>query len=309
MNYINNKLERIHKEDINFDIENHYKNMISFIECLGINKELVLQIYYDSLGFIIQFTDGAEYKTKYNGVVNSHKFPSHAGAFATLIEQQQCEDGFKVIPGICLRNKDVNRNLHVFTHESFHVFSDKTELPYNEKGINYSKSGLKVIYYNRKDEMINSKYNATGLNEGITELLTRKFLNEKGNNQYLFQVIITQIISSNDSSIFEAYFSRNDGEVINFFEKFENIQDIMSGDELVNMSPNIILDKDIIYHYLNAAITYNLNLVSEEKFEEEIFKIKNIVSELDKDRDYRLDSGSYIDMVNDIISKRHNILK
>lgn len=303
MKYIDNNYEYINKNEINFDIENHYKKMLDFMSKLGIKEELLLQMYYDSLSFIIQFTNGIEYKTKYNSNINNHKFLNYAGAFATFMEQEQSDVGFKIIPGICLRNRDIEKNVHIFTHESFHAFSEKTELPYDQNGINYAKSGLKVIYYNRNDEMVNNKYTPTGLNEGITELLTRNFLGETGNRNYLFQVVIAEILSNNDTSLFETYFSRNNQDVINFFTKFENTQNILSGQDLINMSPNIITDENIIYKYLEGAITYDLNIVDAEKKEEEITKIKNIVSELDKSLDYRLDNGSYLDMVNEIIIK------
>lgn len=309
MKYIDNNYVHINKDEINFDIENHYKTMLDFISTLEIKQDLILQMYYDSLSFIIQFTNGVEYKTKYNGTINNHKFLNYAGAFANLMEQQQTEDGFKITPGICLRNKAIENNVHIFTHESFHAFSEKTELPYDENGINYAKSGLKVIYYNRNDEMINNKYTPTGLNEGITELLTRNFLGETGNKNYLFQVVMAKVLSSNDISLFESYFSRNDQDVINFFTKFENTQDILSADDLINMAANIIADQSLIYKYLEGAITYDLNRIDDDQKEAEIIKIKNIVSELDKDLDYRLDNGSYIEMVDEIISKQQRIHK
>lgn len=309
MKYIDNNYEYMNKNEINFDIENHYKKMLNFISELGIKKELLLQMYYDSLSFIIQFTNGIEYKTKYNGNINNRKFLNHAGAFATLMEQEQSDIGFKIVPGICLRNKDVKNNIHIFTHESFHAFSEKTDLPYDENGINYAKSGMKIIYYDRNDEMVNDKYTPTGLNEGITELLTRHFLGETGNRNYLFQVVITKILSSNDLSLFESYFSRDDQDVINFFTKFENTQDILSSEDLINISPNIITDKNLIYKYLESAISYDLNIIDDEKKEEEITIIKNIVSELDKDINYRLDNGTYLEMVDEIISKQQRIHK
>lgn len=309
MKYIDNNLNRIDKNEIDFDIENYYKNMISFVENLGIEKELALQIYYDSLSFILEITDGKKYQTKYNDTINTYSFPNNVGAFATLLDQKQTEDGFIVTPGICLRSNNINRDKHIFTHESFHAFSYKTDLLYNEKGINYTKTGMKIMYYDRKDELINAKYNATGLNEGITELLTRKFLKENGNNPYHFQVIIAQIISSNDNSIFKSYFSRNDKDVIEYFNKFESNQYIMSGDELINMPKDIIVDINSLRHYLEAAISYDLNLVSEDRLEEEFVKIKSIVSELDLDLDYCLESGSYVDMVDDIIYKLKGMKK
>ena len=44
MKYIDNNYESVNKNEINFDVENHYKKMLDFISCLGIKKDLLLQM-------------------------------------------------------------------------------------------------------------------------------------------------------------------------------------------------------------------------------------------------------------------------
>lgn len=303
MKYIDNNLEEINESSVDFDIDAHYKKMLAFLNELEIDENTILDIECDSLNYIIEYTDGKEYKVLYNNETFPLKFPSNAAAFACLIEQVQTSKGFSVKPGICLRSKNIRGQLHQFTHESFHTLSTKTDLPYNDEGINYTKCGLEITYYNTNDEVISKDYCATGLNEGVTELLASIFLGDRGSASYEFQVIIAQIITSINKSLFQAYFSRDDTKVINFLDSFEKNQNIITKEELTNMTKNVIFDVDSITKYLKAAIAYDLSHASDELLESEVNKIKEYVKPLDESLDYMLDSGTYVEMVDNIVEE------
>ena len=82
---------------------------------------------------------------------------------------------------------NIRNNLHIFTHEFFHASATKRILIYKNDVI-YTKGGFCLNYWDQKDNLINQEYNFAALNEGITEMLTQGFLNNKGKNNYIFQV-------------------------------------------------------------------------------------------------------------------------
>lgn len=301
MKFINNKFETVEYQE-ELDINKYILKIIQFINKLGLENEIISQIYLESDELILEYTDGKTYEEKYNGEVGQHKIPSSAAAFCTLIEQKRTENGFMVIPGIVLRNR-ISDNLHIFTHELFHALSSRMYLPYDNNGINYTKSGFIISYYDKEDNQVGLGLKLMGLTEGMTELMTRMFCNEKGENYYHFQLILCSIILNSDNSLINAYFSRNDNDVKLFIEKILNNQSTLNFQDLVNLPKNIIFDKNIIYKYLKGFIEYSLNVIPTERLDSQIEDIKNIVSELDNDLDYSFNDEYYSSLVNQIIEE------
>lgn len=307
MKIVNENFEEIDAVE-KFDFNECIKNIIKYISHYEIDSNLLKQMYIEGQSIIIEYTSGGKYSVCDNGKIRSFTIPSTTGAFETLLNVEYEDKGIKVTPGIGLRSK-INSNIHNFVHELFHALSTRANLPYDEKGIYYIKNGLKVKYYNKDDEVVNSDYDFTALTEGVTELLTGSYLKERGRNDYHFQVIFSKILSSNDNSIFKAYFSRDDKDVIDFVNQFENNQSTMKLNNLSSMPKYIITDQNLIYKYLKSAIEYDLKFTPEENRNIELENIKKIVSELDEDLDYMLDEGSYIDIFDRIVSELYHSKK
>ena len=303
MRFINNKFEKVEYQE-ELDVKKYILKIIQFINKLGLENEIISQIYLESDELILEYTDGKTYEEKYISEVAQHKIPSSASAFCTLIEQKRIENGFMVIPGIVLRNR-ISDNLHTFTHELFHALSNRMYSPYDNNGINYTKSGFIIEYYDKEDNQVGLGLKLTGLNEGMTELMTRMFCNEKGKNDYHFQLILCSIILYSDNSLINAYFSRNDNDVKLLIEKILNNQSTLNFQDLVNLPKNTIFDKNVIYKYLKGFIEYSLNVIPIERLDSQIEDIKNIVSELDNDLDYSFNDEYYSSLVNQIIEELH----
>jgi len=304
MKIINNNFDNIENFE-NFDFDDFIKKITKFITNYNLSEEEISKIYTDLLNTIIEYTNGKEYATKYNGDISKKKYPSHAGAFHTLVDQIKNDDGFQVTSGIVLRS-NIKNNLHIFTHELFHASSEKRTLTYNKNNILYTKSGFKLYYWNLEDELINKEHNYNALTEGITEMLTQEFLKEKGSNNYLFQVILAKILTKYDKTIIKTYFSRDDQKIILFSNKFDELQSTMSSIEFANIPQFIFYDKDLIFKTLKACIEYNMNYCKQMNIPFEKEWIIELVSELDNDINYELENGSYVEMVNEIFNQLKN---
>ena len=300
MKIINNKFENIENIE-NFDFDSFIKQMTKYIASYDLSEEEVSQIYLDLQNTIIQYTDGKEYMTKYDGIIKNNKFPSHAAAFHTLANQVKTDNGFEVSSGLFLRS-NIRNNLHVFVHEFFHASSEKRSLIY-DNNVLYTKSGVILKYWDKEDNLINSEYNFRALNEGITEMLTQDFLNEKGKNNYLFQVVLAKILSKYDSSVVKAYFSREENAIISFSNKFNELQNAMTSKEFATISQFIFDDQDLIFRTLKACIEYSINCCKQMNIPFEKEWIIELASELDNDFNYELENNSYTEIVNEIFNQ------
>ena len=298
---INEKYEEIPSKD-NFDIESFTRDLLEFVSKLGVADDLIEQIYLQSKDIIIEYTNGIEYAQKYNGETIISKFPRNAGAFSSMLDQTQSESGFEVKYGISLRSNIV-ADMHVFIHEFFHFLSSKTKLPYNDDGILYSKSGFNINYYNQKDELVNSDFCFRALTEGTTELLARLYCNDGHTDSYPFQVLFAEIIADNSNNLFKAYFSRDDQDVINFIRDFEARQTAITSSEIADMSTSNIYNYDMIYKYLKGAIEYNLSFVAAEEIDDQMSKLRDMVSTLDEQLDLMLDECTYAELFDEIANE------
>ena len=296
MKYIDDKYRIYDKNNIDFNVEKHWTNMLLFLKSIGVKEEILTQINKDYQDSIIEIINGEKYKVKYNGDIYEYDFPRSVRAASNYIEQERVENGFRLKPGIVLRDKNIEKFKHVFTHESIHMFAIKTELPYDNRGINYSKCGAGIVYYNQDDQPINKDLDAKGLNEGITELLTQKYMNDKDINIYELQTIIARIMTRHNRSLINAYFSRNDQDMKEFYKDFDERQSFITSKDLISMPENIITDKEQVCSLLEGAISYNLSFVPQEKIEKEAEKLKDILSSLDRSLDYGTDSFSYTEL-------------
>ena len=300
MKIINNNFDNIENFE-NFDFESFIKKITKYISSFGLEEDRVSQIYIDLLNTVIEYSGGVEYAIKYNGAVNKRKYPSYASAFHTLVELIKTDDGINVSSGIVIRN-NIKTNLHIFVHEFFHASSEKRILMY-DNNLFYTKAGFSLNYWNKEEKVINGEYDFGALNEGITEILTQGFLNEKGQNNYLFQVVLAKMLCKYDSSIIEAYFSREDTEILAFANKFNELQDTMQSSEFAKLPIFIIYDEDLIYKALKSCIEYSFNCCKEMNIPFEKEWIIELVSQLDESLDYKLDNNSYVEMANAIIEQ------
>lgn len=280
MIYTDSQLRKI---DIEEDIfENLRIRELEFLKNEGISDSVLNEIKNSTEDLIVQYSKDNIYSVIYKGEVKKFKYPSSAAAFAYLAEFKLFDDHYEVTPGICLKGEN---NFHNLAHEMFHVLSQNKILKMDENKNFYRKIGVAMPKYDI-DENETSEYKATGLNEGITELLASKFTGQY-TDTYNLNTVVADILIGLDRDLLDAYFSKNEDDVINFFDKFEKYQNVINKNELINMSKDVIYDEDLIKKYLMSAIEYDLNFAkSKEKLDSEKERIINIVSRLDNDLYY-----------------------
>jgi hypothetical protein len=300
MKIINNNFDSMENVE-NFDFDEFIKQITKYIASYNLREEEVSQIYVDLLNTVIEYSDGKEYVTRYNGAIKNRKYPSNASAFHTLVDQVRTDNGFEVSSGIVLRSK-IRNNLHTFVHEFFHASSEKRTLTY-KNNVLYTKGGLSLSYWDQEDELINGEYRFRALNEGVTEMLTQAFLNEKGQNNYLFQVVLAKILTKYDSTVIKAYFSREESAIISFSNKFNELQNTMTSSDFANTPQFIFNDKDLIFRTLKACIQYSINYCKQMNIPFEKEWIFELASELDNDINYELENNSYTEIVNEIFNQ------
>lgn len=149
---------------------------------------------------------------------------------------------------------------HTSVHELFHALSANTEITYDENGKGYNKIGLKIIGYDKNDNVMNTSLKADALNEGMTEMLAMKFDNSKQPQGYDVYTYITDILNVNTkNSLLNAYFS-NDVEIFkSFLKEFDSKQTIFSSKELVSMSSKENLNFDTMMRVVKACTEYSMS--------------------------------------------------
>lgn len=299
MEIVNYNFEKIeNNDDINLEI--YILKMVKFVAGLGIDKETINQIYSDLKEFVCEYASGDGYYTNISdGIKEKAKLDSSIAACAGSIKYLKSDGKVIFTPGLVLRVK-AKDSIHTFTHEAFHALSMRTTDYYDENGGCNTKIGLSITKYDKNEKCIEEECDA--LNEGMTELLTRGYCKNRGKYAYQLQVVICKIISNVDTSIINAYFSRNESDVYDFLNKFEENQTTLSAQDLKDMSKDVIYDKELVYKYLKGVVEYNLNLTPDDKKEEQIEKLKKIVRELDN-HDYWISDQSYVDYIDKIVKE------
>ena len=81
MRFINNKFEKVEYQE-ELDVKKYILKIIQFINKLGLENEIISQIYLESDELILEYTDGKTYEEKYiseadiNKVLRFQKNPS-----------------------------------------------------------------------------------------------------------------------------------------------------------------------------------------------------------------------------------------
>ena len=208
-----------------------------------------------------------------------------------------------------------NNGDHTITHELFHFFSANTEMDFDTNELGYDKQGVSINGYNKKDEKIDVKMNAKGLNEGITEMLAMQVDKMNIPAAYSKQVYLAEILISNqDNSLINAYFSENCKQFQDFLKKFDERQSTISSQELVSISTteNGIMDVDLLKGCLEYSLSYCNDiekLTNERKRLLPIFKnINNTMDFADKNFDLKQFFSNIMNVKRqEIQNKRKNV--
>lgn len=218
------------------------------------------------------------YFVEYNGRKDEL---SNVGAESFVTHKKQEYDGEKWNFENAIYTSDINKD-HTIKHELFHYFSDILSMEFNENGIGYDKSGIKIVGYDKDDKLVDDSIDATGLNEGITELLAQKL--DKSStlqNSYAYQVSIADIlINSKNQSLIKAYFSKDENEFKSFLKEFDKRQSTISSKDLVGLLANDSFD-NINKDLLKGCLEYTLSFcVSKEEFSMEKNRLIQIVENI-----------------------------
>lgn len=266
--------------------------VIDYIKTRISDEQLLNQIISNCDHSIIQLTDGNSYTIlSHDGNLKSYKFRDSASAFKTNMAINVKENELVIIPGIALRP---NYNIHQLIHELLHVISSNQHNYYNEDGICYTKTGTKIDYYdkNLNDYIMNNNPSSDGLNEGITELLASIITNEYTGNYPGYLVVASLLMSCNDQ-LLNAYFSSDTTVLESFYKDLEEKQTIITREDLCKLDSKELNDDDLI-KLIIGALKYNSAYGNE-------IDITETANYLDKF--YMLDSGSWMDLIQESINK------
>lgn len=279
-------------EDTNNTFNNTYNQVIGFLKEKIHDEQLLGQIISNCNHSIIQLTDGNFYTILgHDGNFKSYKYSDSAAAFKTNMAVKINEKEIYIIPGIALRPK---YNKHQLIHELLHVISSTQHNYYNEAGIAYTKTGTKIDYYDKNLNNYNMTDNPSsdGLNEGITELLASMITNEYTGNYPGYVAVASLLISCNDL-LLTAYFSSDTKNLESFYDDLEAKQSVITRKDLCSLDSKKLSDDELI-KLIVGALKYN------DAYNNKI-DITEIANYLDKF--YMLDSGSWMDLIQDSVDK------
>ena len=255
MKLYNRDLEQINNSTREKRFQILVTEVINFLNSeYGIDRDL-LQKKAKEIAFVERESSESSF-VEYNGKKEEVK---NTGAASFVAHKKQEYDGQKWNFENAVYTSDTNSD-HTIKHEIFHYFSDVLSVEFNEKGIGYDKSGVKIEGYDKSDRVVDSSVCAAGLNEGITELLAQKLDNETTlENSYAYQVSIADIlINSKDKSLIKAYFSKDEKYFKIFLQEFEKRQKTISSEELVGITPKDTFD-NLNRDLLKGCIEYSLS--------------------------------------------------
>lgn len=253
MKLYNRELEQIENKEREKRILTIAEKNISFlVKEYGIDEN-ILRHRLEKMS-VVERTGGTHFVVK-----NGERHEIKSGAPASFVTKKDMEfNGEKWTFENAIYTNDNNGD-HTIAHEIFHILSENTEMDFNEKDIGYDKRGISITGYTKQeDREADLSLNATGLNEGITEMLAMQVDEANVPATYDNQVYLAQIlINSRDNSLIRAYFSNNSKQFRRFLNEFDQRQSVISSKKLVSLS--IISDGLIDVEMLKGCLQYSLS--------------------------------------------------
>lgn len=296
MKLVNGKLEKIDNDEIISSIE----AIVSKEEEFLLNKGYSNEISKRKDNLLILYCD-SNYNISINDRLKSQNIPENAAAICRTLVYDMGKDNWKFTNGVILRKSNSSHNI---SHELFHALS-KNNILESENGVFYDKTGVKIIGYNENGDEVDESLNADFLNEGITEMLTNEFCNEKEVVAYPFATYIAKLLTTHDDELLQAYFSKEKSDFKKFLNDFDNKQSTISSNELVEINSKTILSDDEMFNLVNACVTYGINSIDNiEKRQELIIKYNNILEEMDNNYLVSLNNNEkYCNTINNNIDR------
>lgn len=315
MKSYNGNLEEISLPEEEKYLTDLMKDQIGFIEGL-IGKDNTKTLTDRANGLVyVQFL--SEKESTYQVIYNGEKHTLNArGAAAMNAPMEQSFNGkeWTLKNGLYLRGGVENYDKHMLVHELFHNLSENNKMGFDENGIGYTKSGVKISYYDIQDNEIDKSLQANGLNEGVTEMLAMKYSNANKPQQYDFQVSIAQMLNvESDKSLLKGYFSESDKDFKEFLNDFESRQSSVTREDLVSMDTSQRKDQSYIENMIKGCAEYSLSYCQTmEDLNTQKGKLYSILDNIvdnpniytGKDNDKEVLEGA----LNEIISKREQEL-
>ena len=138
----------------------------------------------------------------------------------------------------------------------------------------------------------NDNPSSDGLNEGITELLASMITNEYTGNYPGYVAVASLLMSCNDQ-LLTAYFSSDTKNLESFYDDLEAKQSVITRKDLCSLDSKKLSDDELII-LIVGALKYN------DAYNNKI-DITETANYLDKF--YMLDSGSWMELIQDSIDK------
>lgn len=252
MRLYNRELEQIQNAERENRIQEIAEKNISFlVEKYGIDEDFLMK-RLEKLSVV-------ERKGKTHFVIqNGEKFEINSNAPASFVTKKDMEfDGNKWSFENAVYTSDNNGN-HTITHELFHFLAENTEMDFDTNGIGYDKRGVSIDGYDREDGKVDVGMKASGLNEGITEMLAMEVDGMDAPATYESQVYLAAIlVNSQDNALINAYFSEDSRNFKKFLEDFDTRQSVTSSKKLVSLST--ISDGVIDVELLKGCLEYSLS--------------------------------------------------
>ena len=253
-------------EEISLPEEEKYlidlmKDQIAFIEeIIGKDNTELLTDRADGLAYV-QFLSEKDntYQVIYNGEKHTLKNREAAAMNATM-EQSFDGNEWTLKNGLYLRGGVENNDKQRLSHELFHNLSENNRMEFDENAIGYTKSGVKIVYYDRQDNVVDNSLKANGLNEGITEMLAMQYSNADKPQAYDIQVSIAKMLNvEGDNSLLKAYFSESDRDFKEFLNDFESRQSSVTQEDLISMDTSQRKDQAYIENMIKGCSEYSLS--------------------------------------------------
>ena len=278
MKLYNRNLEQIEDKSREMRMQLLLEEVIEFL----VNKYEVDRKFLQDKAVKIAFVErnsNESHFVEYNGEKKEINTSSGAASFVTHKKQEYDKEKWEFENAIY--TNDTNSD-HTIKHELFHYFSMVLNMEFNEDGIGYDKSGVVIGGYNKEYKLVDSSMMASGLNEGITELLAQKLDNVSTlRNAYAYQVFLADIlVSDKNHSLIRAYFSTDEKDFRDFLSEFDKRQSTISSNNLIELLRNDSFNK-MNKDLFKGCIEYTLSFCSsKEEFETEKSRLVKIIEKM-----------------------------